>query len=68
MFQYISSKLAAFIGILLAFLSPLSAKPLNLSEKQNMEVIAHKQIGSGKEKVLVMHHWMGDSTSYDSLS
>ncbi len=32
-----------------------------------MEFIAHKQIGSGKEKVLVMHNWMGDSTSYDSM-
>lgn len=32
-----------------------------------MELIAHKQIGSGKEKVLVMHNWMGDSTSYDSM-
>lgn len=30
-----------------------------------MEFIAHKKIGSGKEKVLVMHNWMGDSTSYD---
>lgn len=32
-----------------------------------MEFIAHKQIGSGKEKILVLHHWMGDSTSYDSM-
>jgi len=32
-----------------------------------MEFIAHKQIGSGNEKVLVMHNWMGDSTSYDSM-
>lgn len=24
-------------------------------------------MGSGKEKVLVMHNWMGDSTSYDSM-
>lgn len=32
-----------------------------------MEFIAHKQIGSGKEKVLVMHNWMGDSSSYDFL-
>ncbi|MDP1607726.1 MAG: alpha/beta hydrolase [Chlamydiales bacterium] len=32
-----------------------------------MEFIAHQQIGSGKEKVLVMHNWMGDSTSYDSI-
>lgn len=32
-----------------------------------MELLAHKQMGSGKEKVLVMHHWMGDSTSYDSM-
>ena len=30
-----------------------------------MEFIAHKRIGSGKEKVLVMHNWMGDSSSYD---
>lgn len=44
-----------------------SAHPLNSSEKQSMELIAHKQIGSGKEKVLVMHHWMGDSTSYDPM-
>ena len=32
-----------------------------------MELIGHKQIGSGIEKVLVMHHWMGDMTSYDSM-
>lgn len=32
-----------------------------------MEFIAYKQIGSGKEKVFVMHHWMGDSTSYDFM-
>ncbi len=32
-----------------------------------MEFIAHKQIGSGKEKVLVMHNWMGDSRSYDFM-
>ena len=32
-----------------------------------MALIAHKQIGSGKEKVLVLHNWMGDSTSYDPM-
>ncbi len=32
-----------------------------------MQFIAYKEIGSGKEKVLVMHNWMGDSTSYDSM-
>ncbi len=32
-----------------------------------MKYIAHTQIGTGKEKVLVMHHWMGDSTSYDFM-
>lgn len=32
-----------------------------------MEFIAHRLIGSGKEKVLVMHHWMGDSSSYDPM-
>lgn len=36
-------------------------------ENQVMELIAHKQIGSGKEKVFVMHNWMGDSTSYDFI-
>lgn len=32
-----------------------------------MEIIAHKQMGSGAEKVLVLHHWMGDLTSYDFM-
>ncbi len=32
-----------------------------------MEFIVHKQIGSGREKVLVMHSWTTDSTSYDSM-
>lgn len=32
-----------------------------------MDYIAHKQVGSGKEKVLVMHHWMGDKASYDPM-
>ena len=67
MFQFISSKLAGFISVLLAFMSTLSAQILNSSENQSMEFIAHKQIGSGKEKVLVMHSWTGDSTSYDSM-
>ena len=67
MFQFISSKLARFVSVLLACVSTLSAQIFNSSENQNMEFIAHKQIGSGKEKVLVMHNWMGDSTSYDSM-
>lgn len=48
----------------LAGLPSLTAQ--SIQKDLNMEFIAHKQIGSGKEKVLVMHHWMGDSTSYDS--
>lgn len=36
-------------------------------EDQYMKTIAHKQFGSGNEKVLVMHNWMGDSTSYDPI-
>jgi 3-oxoadipate enol-lactonase len=32
-----------------------------------MEFIALKQMRSGKEKVLVMHNRIGDSTSYDSM-
>jgi 3-oxoadipate enol-lactonase len=67
MFQFISLKMAGFTCILVAFMSFLSAQSLNSSENQNMKFIAHKQIGSGKEKVLVMHNWMGDSTSYDSM-
>lgn len=67
MFQFISSKLTEFIGVLLAFVSTLSVQNLNSSENQSMEFIAYKQIGSGKEKVLVMHSWTGDSTSYDFM-
>lgn len=32
-----------------------------------MELLAYKQIGSGREKVVMMHNWMGDSTSYDPM-
>lgn len=67
MFQFISSKLAGFISVLLAAVSTLSAQILNSSENQSMEFIAHKQIGSGKEKVLVMHSWTTDSKSYDYM-
>lgn len=67
MLNFTFSKIAGFISILIAFASPLSAQSFASSEKQNMEFIAHKQIGSGKEKVLVMHHWLGDWTSYDAM-
>lgn len=32
-----------------------------------MERIAYTEVGSGKEKVLVMHSWTSDSKSYDSM-
>ena len=67
MFQRISSKLAGFISVLLAFVSTLSAQILNISENQSMEFIAYKPVGSGKEKVLVMHSWTTDSKSYDYM-
>lgn len=67
MLQVMFLKMIGFITFLAAFVSSLSAQSFNSSESQNMEFIAHKQIGSGKEKVLVMHNWMGDSTSYDSM-
>jgi pimeloyl-ACP methyl ester carboxylesterase len=67
MLQFIFSKTLGFITFLAFLGSPLWAQSLNSSENQSMEFIAHKQIGSGKEKVLVMHNWMGDSTSYDSM-
>lgn len=49
------SKILPFFALLFGF-SSLQA-----------EMIAHKQVGSGKEKVLVMHNWMGDSSSYDFM-
>lgn len=32
-----------------------------------MQHIAYRQVGSGRERVLVMHNWMGDSTSYNAM-
>ena len=67
MFQFIPSKLAGFVSVLLTFVSTLSAQIFNSSENQSMEFIAHKQVGLGKEKVLVMHSWTTDSKSYDYM-
>lgn len=30
-------------------------------------LLGHKMYGQGSEKVLLLHHWMGDATSYDPL-
>ncbi|MBS0622599.1 MAG: alpha/beta hydrolase [Verrucomicrobia bacterium] len=32
-----------------------------------MELLGHQLVGSGEEKVLFLHNWMSDSTSYDPL-
>jgi pimeloyl-ACP methyl ester carboxylesterase len=57
-----------FLLTAIAFFSGLSSnETINHSENQSMELIGHKLIGSGKEKVLVMHHWLSDSSSYDPL-
>ena len=40
---------------------------INRSENQHMKLAGHKLIGSGKEKVLVLHNWFCDSSSYDPL-
>lgn len=32
-----------------------------------MELMGHRSIGSGKEKVLLLHNWFYDSSSYDPL-
>lgn len=32
-----------------------------------MELLRYKLVGSGKEKVIVMHNWFCDSTSYDPI-
>lgn len=67
MFQFRFSKIVGFVTFLAAFVSSLSTQSLNSAETHCMEFIAHKKIGTGKEKILVMHNWMGDSTSYDSI-
>ena len=56
-----------FINCLIFTMSLFLLQNLNSSEEPNMNYLAHKQIGSGKEKVLVMHNWMGDSSSYDPM-
>lgn len=66
MFQFIFLKVIRSIVFLTAFASFSSAESRE-PESQTMKLIAHKQIGIGKEKVLVMHNWMGDSSSYDSM-
>lgn len=30
-------------------------------------ILGHKMYGQGSEKVLLLHHWMGDAASYDPL-
>lgn len=40
---------------------------INESRNQKMELIGHKLIESGKEKVLVLHNWFCDSSSYEPL-
>lgn len=30
-------------------------------------ILGHKTYGNGSEKVLLLHHWMGDAASYDPL-
>lgn len=67
MLRSLFSKMTGLIAFLAVFVLSLPAQSLNSLENQNMKFIAYKQIGSGKEKVLVMHNWMGDSTSYDSM-
>lgn len=67
MLQNYFSKLIGFISFLTVFVISFWAPPLKALENQTMDLIAYKQIGSGPEKVLVMHNWMGNSTSYDSM-
>ncbi len=56
------------LAVLVLFSRGLSSDEIiNCTGNQGVKMIGHKLLGSGKEKVLVMHHWMGDSTSYDPL-
>lgn len=62
---FISQKIATVI--FLAVVVTLFAPSLHSVENQNMKFIAHSQIGSGKEKVLVMHSWTLDSRGFEAM-
>ena len=57
---------SCILAIFVLFSQQISSQEFQ-SENQSMELIGHKLVGSGKEKVLVLHNWVSDSTSYGPL-
>ena len=56
--------------LILALLFSQSAFSHETNNKQgteDMKTVGHKLIGKGKEKVLVMHSWFSDCTSYEPM-
>ena len=58
-------KISRLIACLVFYLGTLSAN--NRLENFSMELIGYKMIGSGNKHVLVLHNWVGDSTSYEPM-
>lgn len=46
---------------------PFSNEMNDKKGNKNMQTLGYKLFGSGKEKVLVLHNWFCDSSSYDPL-
>lgn len=51
---------------LTALVSPLSAGD-SMPATDSQVILTHRIHGSGPERVLLLHHWMGDATSYDNI-
>ena len=41
--------------------------PIKTKKSGDMQLLGHRLIGSGKEKVVVLHNWFCDSSSYDPM-
>jgi len=41
--------------------------PAKIKENCDMQLLGHRLVGSGKEKVVVLHNWFCDSSSYDPM-
>lgn len=41
--------------------------PVKIMEKGAMQLLGHRLVGSGKEKVVLLHNWFCDSRSYDPM-
>ncbi|MBI2742473.1 MAG: alpha/beta hydrolase [Chlamydiales bacterium] len=42
--------------------------PIKTKEKSDMQLLGHRLIGSGKERVVLLHNWFCDSSSFDPMT